>query len=128
MIKLFWNTSLNQDDAFELDWGKYHEKNSKDWVYFLLKNVNYKSINSEKEINKDIVINYGYKSTKISLKKIFQLETDLFPCLVDMKFKGVRIDTKKAEIFGKELEKKRDVLINTIKKDTKIDLKIWAAN
>ena len=61
----------------------------------------------EKEINKDMVINYGYKSTKISLKKIFQLETDLFPCLVDMKFKGVRIDTKKAKLFGKELEKKR---------------------
>ena len=81
----------------------------------------------EKEINKDMVINYGYKSTKISLKKIFQLETDLFPCLVDMKFKGVRIDTKKAELFGKELEKKRDALINTIKKDTKIDIKIWAA-
>jgi len=53
MIKLFWNTSLNQDDSFELYWGKYHEKNSKDWIYFLLQNVNYTSINNEKEINKE---------------------------------------------------------------------------
>ena len=48
MIKLFWNTSRNQDDPFELDWGKYHEKSSKDWIYFLLQNINYTSINSEK--------------------------------------------------------------------------------
>ena len=52
MIKLFWNTSRKQDDPFELDWGKYHEKNSKDWIYFFLQNINYTSINSEKEINK----------------------------------------------------------------------------
>jgi len=81
----------------------------------------------EKEINKDIIVNYGYRNTKISLKKIFQLETDLFPCLVEMKFKGVRIDTKKAKLLGKELEKKRDKLINNIKQDTGIDVKIWAA-
>ena len=47
MIKLFWNTSLNQEDSFELDWVKYHEKNSKDWVYFLLQNVNYTFINNK---------------------------------------------------------------------------------
>ena len=28
MIKLLWNTALNQNDSFELYWGKYHEKNS----------------------------------------------------------------------------------------------------
>ena len=38
MIKLLWNTALNQNDSFELYWGKYHEKNSKDWIYFLLQN------------------------------------------------------------------------------------------
>ena len=81
----------------------------------------------EKEINKDFTISYGYTNTKKSLKKIFQLETDLFPCLVAMKFKGVRIDTEKAKIIGKDLEEKRDKLLHNIKQDTNIDVKIWAA-
>ena len=34
-------------------------------------------------------------------RKIFELETKLFLCLVDMKFKGVRIDVAKAIEFGK---------------------------
>ena len=29
------------------------------------------------------------------LQKIFNLETDLFPCLVDMRFLGVRVDIEK---------------------------------
>ena len=57
MIKLLWNTSRHQKDSFELTWGKYHEDNSKDWIYFLLQDIDYKSINSEEEINKgDTVI------------------------------------------------------------------------
>ena len=81
MIKLFWNTSLKQDDSFELYWGKYHEKNSRDWIYFLLQNVNYTSINNEKEINKEdivIIVDSGihfkehfYKILKTLAKKIF---------------------------------------------------------
>jgi DNA polymerase I-like protein with 3'-5' exonuclease and polymerase domains len=34
-----------------------------------------------------------YEPKQKSLRKIFNLETKLFPCLVDMKFKGVRIDS-----------------------------------
>ena len=60
-------------------------------------------------------------------RKIFELETKLFPCLVDMKFKGVKIDVQKAIHFGKRLEKRRDNLINIIKKRTTVDLQIWAA-
>ena len=81
MIKLFWNTALNQEDPFELGWGKYHEKSSKDWVYFLLQNINYTFINSEKEINKEdtvIIVDSGihfkehfYKKLKTLAKKIF---------------------------------------------------------
>ena len=57
MIKLLWNTSCHQNDSFELTWGKYHEENSKDWIYFLLQDIDYKSINTEEEINKgDTVI------------------------------------------------------------------------
>ena len=57
MIKLLWNTSRHQKDSFELVWGKYHEDSSKDWIYSLLQDINYKSINSEEEIDKgDTVI------------------------------------------------------------------------
>ena len=57
MIKLLWNTSRHQKDSFELTWGKYHEDNSKDWIYFLLQDIDYKPIDSEEEIDKgDTVI------------------------------------------------------------------------
>ena len=39
------------------------------------------------------------------LRNIFELETKLFPCLVDMKFKGVKIDVQKARKIGLFLEK-----------------------
>ena len=47
-------------------------------------------------------------------RKIFELETKLFLCLVEMKFKGVRIDVEKATLFGKHLKKRRDQIINAI--------------
>ena len=74
-------------------------------------------------------MNLNYKETlycdqktkkKKTLQKIFKLETDLFPCLVDMKFKGVRVDVEKAKQFGNELETERDHLIKDIHKDTGI--------
>jgi DNA polymerase I-like protein with 3'-5' exonuclease and polymerase domains len=68
-----------------------------------------------------------YPPKQKSLRKIFTLETKLFPCLVDMKFKGVRIDVQKAERFGKKLEKRRDNLINIIKDRTGVEIQIWAA-
>ena len=61
-------------------------------------------------------------------RKIFQLETKLFPCLVDMKFKGVKIDVQKAKTFGKWLDKRRDNLIKLIKDRTGVDVQIWAAS
>ena len=36
------------------------------------------------------------KIKKENLTKFFDLETQLFPCLVDMKFKGVRVDIEQA--------------------------------
>jgi DNA polymerase I-like protein with 3'-5' exonuclease and polymerase domains len=61
-------------------------------------------------------------------RKIFELETKLFPCLVDMKFKGVKIDVEKAKIFGKWLDKRRVNLIKLIKDRTSVDVQIWAAS
>ena len=60
-------------------------------------------------------------------RNIFELETRLFPCLVDMKFKGVRIDTQKLEQLGKRLTLRRDNLLNIIKKHTKLNIQLWAA-
>ena len=61
-------------------------------------------------------------------RNIFELETRLFPCLVEMKFKGVKIDVPKLELFGKRLERCRDKIIKYIKKKTKVDVQIWAAS
>jgi len=69
----------------------------------------------------------GSKEFK-TCKKIFELETKLFPCLVDMKFKGVRIDVEKAKVLGKLLEKRRDNLLKIIKKHTDVSIDIWAAS
>ena len=60
-------------------------------------------------------------------RKIFELETQLFLCLVDMKFKGVRIDVPKAITFGKHLKKRRDQIIKAIESITTIKVDIWAA-
>jgi DNA polymerase I-like protein with 3'-5' exonuclease and polymerase domains len=65
---------------------------------------------------------------KKTCRNIFELETKLFPCLVDMKFKGVKIDTQKAEEFGKRLERCRDKIIKFIKLKTNVDVQIWAAS
>ncbi len=37
------------------------------------------------------------------LQSIMELETDLFPCLVDMRFKGVRVDVEAAHTLKKNL-------------------------
>jgi DNA polymerase I-like protein with 3'-5' exonuclease and polymerase domains len=45
-----------------------------------------------------------------------------------MKFKGVKIDVEKAKTLGKWLDKRRDNLLKIIKRDTNIDVQIWAAS
>jgi len=63
-----------------------------------------------------------------TLRNIFELETKLFPCLVDMKFKGVRIDVPKAIQFGRHLKKRRDQILKAIQNKTGIRIDIWAAS
>ena len=65
---------------------------------------------------------------KKTCRKIFELETRLFPCLVEMKENGVRIDTQKLESLGEKLKFRRDNLLNIIKKHTGVTLQLWAAN
>ena len=61
------------------------------------------------------------------LESIFDLETDLFPCLVDMRFKGVRVDVEGAQGLKKQLIDQEHKLLHEIKKETNIDTQIWAA-
>ena len=61
------------------------------------------------------------------LEDIFDLETELFPCLVDMRFKGVRVDVEKAHTMKQEFKKAEQGLLRSIKAETNIDTQIWAA-
>jgi DNA polymerase I-like protein with 3'-5' exonuclease and polymerase domains len=65
--------------------------------------------------------------TKQNLTNIFDLETQLFPCLIDMKFKGVRVDVERAHRLKKQLSQKEEQLLLEVKKQTGIDVQIWAA-
>ena len=61
------------------------------------------------------------------VEDIADKETDLFPCLVDMKFKGVRFDIEGAGKLQKEFKNKEEEVLHEIKKQTNIDLDLWAA-
>ncbi len=61
------------------------------------------------------------------LNEIFKLETDLFPCLIDMKIKGVRVDIERAHQTKQKLLAQETMLLQEIKKETQIDAQIWAA-
>jgi len=62
-----------------------------------------------------------------NLWPIFDTETKLFPCLVDMRFKGVRVDVEKADIIKKQLIEKENKILNKIKDLTGVSVELWAA-
>ena len=64
---------------------------------------------------------------KQSLQNVFDLETQLFPCLLDMKFKGVRIDIEKAKILKQQLTNQEQEILLKVKQETGIEPQIWAA-
>ena len=61
------------------------------------------------------------------LEAIFTLETDLFPCLVAMRHKGVRVDEELAHKHKKDLLEKENKLLHKVKQETGVDVQIWAA-
>ena len=61
------------------------------------------------------------------IKSIFDLETELFPCLVDMRFLGVRVDTQAAFELKNKLLKEEKECLHIVKKETGVDTQIWAA-
>ena len=61
------------------------------------------------------------------LQEIFDLETDLFPCLVDMRFRGVRVDVEKAQRVKQDLAYQEELILREIKKESNIDIQLMAA-
>jgi len=83
------------------------------------------------EKDAEITLKLWHKLKKViiedNLQDIFNLETDLFPCLVDMRFLGVRVDVEASNQLKKELSTKEELLLHQVKKETGIDTQIWAA-
>jgi DNA polymerase I-like protein with 3'-5' exonuclease and polymerase domains len=61
------------------------------------------------------------------INSIFDLETELFPCLVDMRFLGVRVDVESAHNLKQQLVTEEKNFLHKVKKETSIDVQIWAA-
>ena len=68
-----------------------------------------------------------HEISKQDLWDIFNLETQLFPCLVDMKFKGVKVDVTKAMAVKNQLIDTEKNLMRDINKLAGFDVEIWAA-
>jgi len=62
-----------------------------------------------------------------NLHDIYDLETRLQPCLIDMRANGVRVDLDQAEVAKKLLAKREKELMQEIKKICGRDIEIWAA-
>jgi len=61
------------------------------------------------------------------IQSIFDLECELFPCLVDMRFLGVRVDDEAAHKLKQELVGQEKECLHKVKKETQVDVQIWAA-
>ena len=61
------------------------------------------------------------------IEDIFNLETELFPCLVDMRFLGVRVDIEAAHKLKQELVSEEKQCLEKVWKETGVDVQIWAA-
>ena len=61
------------------------------------------------------------------LQAIFDMETELFPCLVEMKSRGVKVSLDHAQHVKKQLKKQEETLLNAIKKEVGFFPELWAA-
>jgi len=61
------------------------------------------------------------------IEDIFKMETELFPCLVEMRFLGVRVNQEQAAIEKKTLMEQEKNLLHEVKQSTNVDVQIWAA-
>ena len=61
------------------------------------------------------------------IQSIFKMEMELFPCLVDMRFLGVRVNQEQARIEKKTLVEQEKKMLGEVLVSTGIDVQIWAA-
>jgi len=61
------------------------------------------------------------------IEDIFNMETKLFPVLVDMRFLGVRVDADRAAVEKQNMIEEENRLLGAIYSETKQDVQIWAA-
>ena len=61
------------------------------------------------------------------LQTIYDLECDLIPLLIEMRWRGVRIDTDRAEQTSEQLSKKEQQLLVEIKRRFGVNVDIWAS-
>jgi len=61
------------------------------------------------------------------IEDVFNLETELFPCLVDMRFLGVRVDVEAANQLKHKLLTEEKECLQKVKIETGVDTQIWAA-
>ena len=83
------------------------------------------------EQDASLTLELWHKCKKIiiedNLQDIFNLETDLFPCLVDMRFQGVRVDVQKAHGVKQDLALQEELILREIKKESGLDIQLMAA-
>jgi len=70
---------------------------------------------------------FKIKLQQEDLMNVANLELDLLPCLIDMTWKGVRIDIDKLEQTRDALLKREKDVLKKIKSTTGSDVEIWAA-
>jgi len=62
-----------------------------------------------------------------NLHSIVELETDVLPCVVEMKWRGVRINEDQVAVIEKKLKKTYDECLKSVKAKTGIFPEVWAA-
>tara|TARA_R110002020_G_scaffold165813_5_gene353554 strand:+ start:15265 stop:17157 length:1893 start_codon:yes stop_codon:yes gene_type:complete len=64
---------------------------------------------------------------KEGLQGIYDLESSLLPLLIEMRWRGVRVDTVKAEELSKTLQVREKDCVKEIKRKWGVDVDIWAS-
>jgi len=73
---------------------------------------------------------WNYLSTQLTKEELWpiaNLELDLLPCLIDMTWRGVRVDQDRVERTRNELIKREKEVLKNIKCVAGMDVELWAA-
>jgi len=73
---------------------------------------------------------WNYLSTQLTKEDLWQvaeLELKLLPCLIDMTWRGVRVDQDRVERTRNELIKREKEVLKKIKRVAGMDVELWAA-